>query len=77
MAPLDPQSELEILRAERVRERAIERLHNAVLFMRSSADLLQVVLTMYRQLAGLGIEADEPSSPADRLGFDDVEDFDG
>lgn len=50
-------TELAQLQAERIHERAVERIRTAVLFMHSSEDLLQVVLTMYRQLAELGLEA--------------------
>ena len=52
----DLQTELEQLCEKRAMEQAVERIRVAVLSMRSSEDLLQVILVMYRELLGLGIE---------------------
>lgn len=57
MASLEQlQNELTQFHAQRARERAVERIRASVLSMHASEDLLQVVLTMYRQFAELGIE---------------------
>ena len=51
------QIELAELRQQRTQEQAVERIRDEVLSMRSSEDLLQVVLVMFRELSRLDIEA--------------------
>ena len=50
--------ELEELRQQRVVEQAAERVREAVLAMRSSEDLLQVVGLLYQEVRGQGLETE-------------------
>ena len=50
-------AELEEMRQQRAVEKATERVREAVLAMRRDEDLLQVAITMYREMERLGVES--------------------
>jgi len=52
----DLQRELVETRRQLALQQATQRVHNAVLAMKQSDDLVQVTVTMYRELVSLGVE---------------------